>query len=113
MPLPFEPNWIAFRGGVKTEGKGLLQGPPDTVEKFVVKCGGFDITVEPKKGLVWLDTSPAASGTPGKLVWKRRMQFQMQSNGDNNTNGMAQCLHYIIGIDGDTFRLFENGRVCR
>ncbi len=111
-PLPFQPYWVAFRGGVRAEGRGLLPGPKDTVEKFVVHCGNYAITVEPKKGLVWLDSRLVMSEVPGDLVWKRRMQFQMHTH-DHNTKGLASCLCYIVGVSGRGYKLFEDGRILQ
>ncbi len=110
-PLPFQPYWVAFRGGVIEQGRGLLQGSKDTVSRFVVHCGDFKIRVLPKNGEVWMDSRCVAKGTPGDLVWKRRMQFQMSTQ-DGNSKGMASCLHYIVGVGQHLFKLFEDG-TCR
>ncbi len=88
----------------------MLTGSRDTVEKFVVVCGDYQITVEPKLGEVWLDTLCVIKATRGDLVWKRRMQFQMATK-DENTKGLATCLYYIVGVGSHTYRLFEDGHI--
>lgn len=111
-PRPFLPLWTAKRGPLTIEGRGLLSFPKEEVDELRVLCSGFQLTVIPKQGQIFADSSLAISAPPGcGLVWFRRMQIQLATK-DRNT-GLPQCAWYGLGLELNGrrvgYRISEDG----
>ncbi len=110
-PYPFLPLWEVKRGELAERGSGLLPGNRD-VQYFKVFPGQFVIEVQPLSGVIQIDGSTVASlDKPCKLVWFRRMQFELGTRDENHYR--PDCLWYGIGLDCDGsivgYELYRDG----
>lgn len=112
----FEPSWTFWTGSRREHGNGLLHPSLwvlPSPDRFRVTLNGINLECFPKGGIVARNLEPVLNVSPGKLIWFRRIQMGLSTNGRMSMT--KRCVFYGIGIENDSgrfgIRLYENGRV--
>jgi len=112
----FDPTWTFELGDTAQHGAGLLYPSlwnlPDA-DMFSVRLKGTQLVCRPKTGEIRHNFQPILSVSPGKLIWFRRVQMELSTNGVGTPN--KRCVFYGLGIKNQSgrfgCRLYEDGRV--